>query len=134
MAWHQSGSLRLRIAQELEIKCIFWDRNLFVGVQKSDPTETSRRFGLCSVEHMTNHAIFFDGYEREDYRSAQPSCDSFPTGPHAGRNAFSHGFSFLRSTCWGRFAQRSDHRIDQPTPKCGERIALSRLHPWRISR
>lgn len=119
MAWHQSGSLRSRIAQELEIKFIFWDRNLLVEFKSLTLRRRARRFRLCSVEHITNYAIFCDGYEREDYRSAQPSCDSFPTGPHAGRNAFSHRFSFLRSICWGRFAQRSDHRINQPTPKYG---------------
>ncbi len=30
MAWHQGGSLRPRIAQELEIMRVFWDTNLFV--------------------------------------------------------------------------------------------------------
>jgi hypothetical protein len=39
MAWHLSGSLRSRIAQELEIKFIFWDRNLLAEFKSL----TSRR-------------------------------------------------------------------------------------------
>src|SRR4030095_2082294 len=134
----KSGSLRARIAQKLEITRVFWDTNLFVylweGSVRTSPNPAGWIQCKCSLEHITGAAIFFDGYEREDYRSAQPSCDSFPAGAHAGGNAFSHGFSFLRSTYWRRLAERGDHRIDQPARKRGKRIARSCLHPRRLSR
>jgi hypothetical protein len=53
---------------------VFWDTNLFVYlcrcrdrqdiVQSPNPTG---RDSKCSLERITDHAIFFDGHEREDY-------------------------------------------------------------------
>src|SRR6266498_2271116 len=79
------------------------------------------------------HAIFFDGYERQDCRSAQPSCESFPKCACAGRDTFNHGVSFPRSSNWGRLAQRSDHGINQCANQRRQRLAYSCASPGRAS-
>src|SRR5438874_13732670 len=100
------------------------------GRRSCDPSHSSKVRSLTDKIAVNVHlnillftVIFCDGYEREDYRSAHPSCRSFPGGAHADGNAFSHGFRFLRSIHWGWFAQWGDYRINQPTRKRGKRIA-----------
>src|SRR5207248_5516612 len=88
----------------------------------------------CSLEHISDRAIFLNGCEWQNCRSSETSRRAFSAAAFLSRHAFSDRFVVCRSNNRRRLAQRRDYRIDQPANKRGKRLVYPSASPGRTSR